>query len=275
MAQYVVDRHWFSGIKIMDFADVDSDKWAQYAQKSHFPMKWIYTREAKKLLEFDRKIAHLTDASVFVTDNETELFNQLSPENKGKSYTISNGVDLDYFSNSHRFEELADKEEPYLVFTGTMDYKPNVDAVIWMAKNVLPIVWRKYPDVRFYIVGSSPSEKVRNLEKFGRIIVTGRVPDVRPYISHAAAAVAPLRIARGIQNKVLEAMAMNKVTIVTSFALEGIEAVPGKELLLAEDEQSFANCIFDVLNKRVSEDIAVQARTCMEKKYSWQSKFVQ
>lgn len=275
MAQYIVGRHQFPEIKVMDFVDVDSDKWAQYVPKSKYPMKWVYAREATKLLEFDRNVALNTNASVFVTQNEVDLFNQLAPENQDKSYSIPNGVDLDYFNQSHHFENPTEKAGPYLVFTGVMDYKPNVDAVAWMVKDVLPIIWQKMPNVCFYIVGSSPSEEVKALAKQGRVVVTGRVPDVRPYVSHAAASVAPLRIARGIQNKVLEAMAMSKITIVTPFALEGIDVEPGRDLLLAKDEQSFANCIFDVLNDNLSEDIATQARKCVEENYSWQSKFYQ
>ncbi len=275
MAQYIIGRYQLPHIRVMDFADVDSDKWVQYVKKSSFPMKWIYAREAKKLLKFDRNVALNTDASVFVTQNEVDLFDRLAPESLGKSHSIPNGVDLDYFDHSHHFENPSKKDSPYLVFTGVMDYKPNVDAVTWLVRNVLPIVWQEIPEVCFYIVGSSPSEEVKALGKHDKVFVTGRVPDVRPYVSHAAAAVAPLRIARGIQNKVLEAMAMSKITVVTPFALEGIDAEPGKELLLAKDEQSFANCIFDILNGKQPVDMAQQARKCVEEKYSWQSKFEQ
>ncbi|PCI51328.1 MAG: sugar transferase [Alphaproteobacteria bacterium] len=275
MAQYIVGQRGIPGIKIMDFVDVDSDKWAQYAKKSRFPMSWVYAREARKLLEFDRMVARETDASVFVTRNEVDLFNRLAPENQGKSHAIPNGVDLDYFDQRHQFENPSEEDCSYLVFTGIMDYKPNMDAVTWMVNHVLPLVWQKNPDVFFYIVGSSPSDKVKALGKHDRVVVTGRVPDVRPFVSHAIAAVAPLRIARGIQNKVLEAMAMGKITIVTPFALEGIEAEPGEELLLARDEQSFASHIFHILEGTLSVDIAKQARDCVEEKYSWQSRFEQ
>lgn len=275
MAQYVIGRHQFPGLRIMDFADVDSDKWAQYAKKSRFPMKWIYAREAGKLLKFDRKVAQNTDASIFVTQNEVDLFNRLAPENKDKSHAIPNGVDLDYFDRSHHFDNPAGTDCPYLVFTGVMDYKPNVDAVTWLVKQVLPLVWQEIPDICFYIVGSSPAEAVKALGRHDRVIVTGRVPDVRPYVCHAVAAVAPLRIARGIQNKVLEAMAMSKITLVTPFALEGIDAEPGKELLLAGDKLSFANNILDIMNGKLPVDMAEQARKCVEEKYSWQSKFEQ
>jgi len=275
MAQYIVGRHHNPKIKVMDFADVDSDKWVQYAKKSRFPMSWIYGREAKKLLKFDRMVARQTDASVFVTQNEVHLFDQLAPENKGRSHSIPNGVDLDYFSDSHVFENPSGDNGPYLVFTGVMDYKPNVDAVVWMVKKVMPIVWQEKPDIHFYIVGSSPSEEVTDLGTDDRVIVTGRVPDVRPFVSHAIASVAPLRIARGIQNKVLESMAMSKITVVTSFALEGIDAVAGKDLLLAEGVELFARCILDITNKKTSEDIGQNARKCVEEKYSWESKFEQ
>lgn len=275
MAQYIIGKGGMSNIQIMDFADVDADKWAQYARKSFFPMKWIYAREAKKLLGYDRTVANYMDASVFVTQDEVDLFDQLVPENQHKSYSISNGVDLEYFNDQHHYERPFRDNNPALVFTGTMNYKPNVDAVLWFVKEILPIVWRHNPGVCFYIVGNSPSDKVKALGKDSRIVVTGRVLDVRPFISYAEAVVAPLQIARGIQNKVLEAMAMNKIIIATSSALEGIDAVPGKELLLANDAQSFANYIVDVLNKNVPMVLGKKARECVEKKYSWQSKFEQ
>jgi glycosyltransferase involved in cell wall biosynthesis len=127
------------------------------------------------------------------------------------------------------------------VFTGTMDYPPNVDAVVWFATNVLPIIRRAHPNARFFIVGSNPSEDVKCLTKLDGVTVTGRVADVRPYIFHATASVGPMRIARGIQNKVLEAMAMGKPVIVTPGALEGIDATPGREVILADDAAAFAN----------------------------------
>jgi glycosyltransferase involved in cell wall biosynthesis len=121
-----------------------------------------------------------------------------------------------------------------------MDYLPNSDAAIWFATKVLPIIRQTIPAARFFIVGGKPAAAVKNLMKLDGVVVTGRVPDVRPYIFHSTAVVAPMRIARGIQNKVLEAMAMAKPVIVTSGALEGIDASPGREVILAEDAAAFA-----------------------------------
>ncbi len=130
------------------------------------------------------------------------------------------------------------------VFTGTMDYPPNIDAVAWFVESVLPIIRKSRPDAQFHVVGSSPAPPVQKLAETAGVFVTGRVPDVRPYVAHATAGVAPMRIARGIQNKVLEAMAMAKCVVVTPDALEGIDAAAGTEVLVATDAEGFAaQCI--------------------------------
>jgi len=155
-----------------------------------------------------------------------------------------------------------------LVFTGAMDYWANVDAVTWFAQEVWPAVRRTYPAARFYIVGSRPTPAVQALAQQDGIVVTGSVPDTRPYIAHAQLAVAPLRIARGIQNKVLEAMAMAKPTLVTPQALEGIAALPGKEILLANNAVTFVQYINDVLAGRYP-DMGAAARERVLQDFSW------
>ena len=210
-------------------------------------MSWVYQREARKLFDYERRITHAFAASTFVSDAEAGLFKQMAPDCADKVFGFSNGVDTDYFSPTHNFPSPYAAEEVALVFTGAMDYWANVDAVTWFANEVWPTVQRMHPAARFYIVGSRPSATVQALSKQAGIVVTGSVPDTRPYIAHAAMAVAPLRIARGIQNKVLEAMAMAKPTLVTAQALEGIAALPGEEILLANNAVTFAQYIDDVL----------------------------
>jgi len=246
MAQYLLRYKQLR--RVIDFVDIDSDKWRQYAEKKSWPMSWIYRREARKLFDYEQRITQAFDASTFVSEAEAELFKQLAPQCADKVYGFSNGVDTEYFSPEHAFPSPYAADEIAVVFTGAMDYWANVDAVTWFANEVWPLLRRTHPVARFYIVGSSPTPAVQALAKQDGIVVTGSVPDTRPYIAHAKLAVAPLRIARGIQNKVLEAMAMGKPTLVTPQALEGISARPGQEVLLANNAVTFVKIIDEIMN---------------------------
>jgi sugar transferase (PEP-CTERM/EpsH1 system associated) len=245
MAQYLMPHTQLR--RVIDFVDIDSDKWRQYAEKKAWPMRWVYQREARKLFGYEQRVTHAFAASTFVSEAEAALFKQLAPDCADKVFGFSNGVDTDYFSPMHNFPSPYAADEAVLVFTGAMDYWANVDAVTWFADEVWPAVRRAHPAAHFYIVGSRPTPAVLALAKMDGVVVTGGVPDTRPYIAHAKLAVAPLRIARGIQNKVLEAMAMAKPTLVTAQALEGIAALPGEEILLANSAVTLAQYIDDVL----------------------------
>jgi sugar transferase (PEP-CTERM/EpsH1 system associated) len=240
MAPYVLGLKGAERVRLVDLTDVDSEKWRAYAEVAGFPMNWVYRREWRKTAELEARIARECDWCTFVSDDEAALFSRLQPGQKDKVRAVSNGVDAAYFDPAHAFEAPFETGGLNYVFTGTMDYPPNVDAVAWFAKEILPLVRRSAPAARFHVVGSSPSAEVQALAALEGVFVTGRVPDVRPYLAHATAAVAPMRIARGIQNKVLEAMAMARPTVVTRDALEGIEAIPGVEVLLAETAEAFA-----------------------------------
>ena len=266
MAQYLIRHPQLK--RVIDFVDIDSDKWRQYAEKKAWPLAWIYRRESRKLFELERRVTHAFDASTFVSDAEANLFKQLAPDCADKVFGFSNGVDTEYFSPANIFPSPYAGHETVLVFTGAMDYWANVDAVIWFAQAVWPAVRRMHPAARFYIVGSRPTTAVQALAKLDGIVVTGSVPDTRPYIAHAAMAVAPLRIARGIQNKVLEAMAMAKPTLVSGQALEGIAALPGQEVLLANDAVTFVQIIKDVLAGQYSK-MGAAARERVLQDFSW------
>jgi len=268
MAQYLVQHPQLQ--RVVDFVDIDSDKWRQYAEKKTWPMRWVYQREARKLFDYERRITHAFAASTFVSEAEVDLFKQLAPDCADKVFGFSNGVDTDYFSPTHNFPSPYAAEEAVLVFTGAMDYWANVEAVTWFANDVWPTVQRMHPAARFYIVGSRPTPAVQALGKRAGIVVTGGVPDTRPYIAHAAMAVAPLRIARGIQNKVLEAMAMAKPTLVTEQALEGIAALPGKELILANDVDTYVQQVCDVLAGHYP-SMGKSARERVLQDFSWVS----
>ena len=259
--------------RVVDFCDVDSDKWRQYAEQKSFPMNLLYRYEAKQLLRYERQVARDYDASLFVSAPEAELFRRLAPESSAKIGHFSNGVDTDYFTPDAGHANPYAAGERALVFTGAMDYWPNVDAVQWFCDEVFPLLRQRFADLNFYIVGSRPAPAVQALAQRPGVTVTGTVPDVRPYIAHAAVAVAPLRIARGIQNKVLEAMAMATPVVVSPQALEGIDAEPGSELVLAEDAAAFADAVGALLAGQDSAAAAIgqAARAKVQRRYSWAS----
>ncbi len=248
MAQFV-DPSWRLP-KILDFVDVDSDKWRQYAAAKLWVSRWIYQREARKLFAYDRQAAEAFDLCLFVSPKEAELFKALAPEAAAKVEVVENGVDTAYFDPRYEFPSPYPLEEQVLVFTGAMDYWANVDAVRWFADEVFPKVVCHCPEARFYIVGARPKAEVKALAKRKGIAVTGAVKDIRPYLAHARLAVAPLRIARGIQNKVLEALAMGKSVLATSMAMDGLEVPAGLDLCVADSPQGMAEATLKALGAR-------------------------
>ena len=268
MAPYILDLPK-AGVRIVDLADVDSEKWRAYADTAGFPMNWVYRREWRTVAALERRIARECDLATFVSDAEASLFTRQLPEFAGKIKGVSSGVDHRYFDPAWDHPTVYDTALPTFVFTGTMDYPPNVDAVVWFAETILPIVRRTIPDAQFYIVGNSPSDSVQRLAQIPGVFVTGRVADVRPYVAHATASVAPMRIARGIQNKVLEAMALGKPVIVTAGALEGIDAAPGLEVILADTAADFAAAAVRLATTADGTAIGLAARRRVVKDYDW------
>nr|WP_197986329.1 MULTISPECIES: TIGR03087 family PEP-CTERM/XrtA system glycosyltransferase [unclassified Massilia] len=268
MAQYA-DKYP-QARRVVDFCDVDSDKWRQYAEQKSWPMSWLYRHEARQLLSYERRVARNYDASLFVSAPEAALFRDLAPESSARIGFFNNGVDTDYFTPDAGYANPYPAGQRAVVFTGAMDYWPNVDAVTWFANEVLPQLRTRFTNLRFYIVGARPTQAVRDLEKLPAVTVTGTVPDVRPYIAHAQAAVAPLRIARGIQNKVLEAMAMATPVVVSPQALEGIDAEPGLDLVLADGADAFVDAVAAMLHAPQGA-MGRAARARVERQYSWPS----
>lgn len=252
---------------VVDFVDVDSDKWRQYAEQKPWPLQQIYRREARCLLDYERHVAARSAASLFVSAPEAQLFRTLAPESAARIGHYSNGVDTAYFAPGDYASPFAAGAQT-MVFTGAMDYWPNVDAVSWFARDVLPLVRARLPQAGFCIVGSRPSAAVRQLAELPGVSVTGSVPDVRPYVAHASLCVAPLRIARGIQNKVLEAMSMARTILVSPQALEGIDAEPGRELLLAASAEECAAAAVQAL-QQPDPAIGRAARALVERHYGW------
>ena len=254
---------------IADFVDVDSDKWRQYADSKSWPASWVYQREAKKLLNYETVIARQADATLFVSEQEARLFKQLVPASADKIGFVNNGVDTEFFDPDLDYVSPFPQDLQAIVFTGAMDYWANVDAVVWFAQRVFPLVRQQCPQARFFIVGSKPAKQVQHLaEADTSVIVTGRVEDVRTYIAHADVVVAPLRIARGIQNKVLEAMAMAKPVVVTAAAMEGIAANQSIRVNVADAPNEFAEQVVRYLRQSIAP--VTENRRFVQADFSWE-----
>jgi polysaccharide biosynthesis protein PslH len=218
---------------LVDLVDVDSAKWRDYAQAHRWPMSWVYRREARLLLEVERRAVAASAAAYLVTAKEVALFNQLAPEAGGRVRALGNGVDTSYFAPDAARPSPFVGDGKVVVFTGAMDYWPNVDAVTWFAQTALPVLRETWPTLCLHIVGRSPSSAVMALAG-SAVVVTGTVADVRPYLQHADVVVAPLRLARGVQNKVLEALAMARPVVAAQTCVDAIDVRADTQLLAAE-----------------------------------------
>jgi sugar transferase (PEP-CTERM/EpsH1 system associated) len=271
MAQYAEAALGGATRAVIDFCDVDSEKWREYAAKIRGPKAWIYRREADKLLAFERRMAARFDYSLFVSAAEAALFRRLAPEVAGRVGHVDNGVDCDNFSPDRRYENPFPADSRAVVFTGAMDYWPNAGAVKFYAEAVLPRVRQRAPGTRFVIVGSNPTAAVRALAALPGVEVTGRVPDVRPYLAHAALVVVPLQIARGVQNKLLEAMAMAKAVVASSKAAAGVGAIPANALLVADTAADFAAATLAVMEPGRAPAIGAAARRFVLEHFGWRA----
>jgi polysaccharide biosynthesis protein PslH len=267
MAQYAL---LLPGLPMLvDFVDVDSAKWAAYAPARAWPLSWLYRREGRLLLAFEQAVAERAQCSFFVTDQEQALFRELSPGNKARLATLGNGVDCAYFAPAAAHHSPYAAGQLPLVFSGAMDYWPNADAVIWFVSEVLPALRSHFPALHFHIVGRSPGPAVQALNGPG-VTVSGAVVDVRPYLQHAAAVVAPLRLARGVQNKILEAMAMARPVVASAACVSAIAAQEGKELLAAQHAADFVGQLKTLLADPVlAGRIGVAARAVVADAYDW------
>jgi sugar transferase (PEP-CTERM/EpsH1 system associated) len=263
-----------SPVFIMDYCDLDSQKWNQYAQRSRFPLNLIYRIENKRLFEYEKQINQVFTHSVFVSKAEVDLFKSLYPAARNLK-SISNGVDHEYFSPSAKFDSVdlgGKKNQPVLAFTGAMDYYANIDGVTWFCHEIFPLIKEEFPDTLFYIVGSNPTTKVKALEFIQGVRVTGFVEDIRPYYLYSDVCVIPLKIAAGVQNKVLEAMSMGKSVVTTSTAFKGIHGQPSDHAMVEDNPIKFANVVKSLLSdtkKRGS--LGKNARNFVREKYSWKT----
>lgn len=266
MAQYA------AGVQaplLMDLVDIDSAKWTDYAEAHRWPLSWLYRREGAELLRYERQVAARSQRVFLCTEKEADLFRVLAPESASRVVAMGNGVDCDYFAPDPTRASPFQPAETPLVFTGAMDYWPNIDAVQWFVQDMLPALRQRWPSLRFHIVGRSPAAAVRALAS-EHVLVTGTVPDVRPYLQHAAAVVAPLRLARGIQNKILEAMAMQQAVVAAQVCAEAIDAVPGEHLLCATDGPDYLQALHTVLaDAGRARCLGEHARSRVLQAYAW------
>jgi sugar transferase (PEP-CTERM/EpsH1 system associated) len=265
MAPYAF-AHTAGRTVLMDMVDVDSEKFRAYGAKAFWPLSALYRREADALLALEKKAALSFDRSFFATADELRLFLARAPECAAKTGFFSNGVDAGLYDPALGGENPYPSNAQIIAFTGAMDYEPNIDAVTWFAGAAFAEIRIRHPRAEFWIVGANPAPQVMGLARTDGIHVTGRVADMRPFLHHADCLVAPLRIARGVQNKILEGMAMDRTMVVTEAAWHGLSAAPGKELFLAQDAPQFAAQVSAVLEGRL---VAQGARQRVLADYDW------
>ena len=264
MAQYLdaVAARW----RVADFVDVDSEKWRQFGDAAHPPLAQAYRIEATRLRAVERHVALHVDRTLLISEAEAALVHAICPDATGVR-VVPNGVDTTYFHDTGR--RAAD---PVLLFTGALDYHPNIDATLFFAHEVLPRIAARVPGVRLIVVGHRPVRRLRDLatRSGGRIVVAGSVPDIRPYFADAQVYVAPLRLGRGVQNKVLEAMAMGLPVVASTLAVAGLTVEPGREALVTDAPPAMADAVVALLDDdRRRTTLATAAARLIERRYTW------
>jgi polysaccharide biosynthesis protein PslH len=251
--------------KALDFVDLVSGLWEQTAAYRSFPASWLHRLECRRLARYELEVARAFDCSIFASEAEAQAFRRRGGE--APVEVVGNGVDLEYFAPPG-----AGPSSPAVVFTGTMDYFPNVDAVLYFSRAVLPRIQAVVPDTHFWVVGRDPTGPVQALARLGQVTVTGPVPDVRGHLGCAAVAVAPFRVARGVQNKILEAMAMGIPVVATSVALEGLGVTDGDGARRADDPETFAREVLALLRDPAwRQRCSLNARRYVERDHRWES----
>lgn len=254
VAQYVA--HLQSIPKILDFGDMDSQKWLEYARYKPFPLSVGYWLEGTKLEREEKRLASQFDMCTATTRAEYETL---------RGYGVSvpadwfpNGVDASYFA-----PDGGDYARDTLSFVGRMDYYPNQECMIQFCRDTLPRIRARRPDTKLVIVGADPSPAIRKLGELPGVTVTGSVPDVRPHVLRSCAMVAPLNIARGTQNKILESMAMGVPVITSEIAAGGVDAEADAHLLVARSPDEYASAALKLMDD--AQERARLARTGRER----------
>lgn len=247
---------------VVDLVDVDSQKWLDYAAAGRGWRAWLYGIEGRRLRALERRLPEQTRAVTLVSEPEAELYRQFcSP---GRVEAVRNGVDLDYFRPR---EEV---EEPACVFVGALDYRPNVDAAGWFCEQVWPRIRQLRAEAKLWLVGRRPTAAVRRLAAVPGVEVIGQVPDVRPYVARAAVVVVPLRLARGLQNKVLEALAMSKAVVASPPALAALDIEAGVQALRASTADEWTEAVARLLKEEsLRRQLGQAGRHYVEAQHDW------
>lgn len=265
VAQYLFEPFVNPGARRwVDLIDVDSQKWHDYSRAARFPMNLVYRTEAWQLRSLEKRLARTCDRLLVVSDAERELFRSFCSTDRIQA--IGNGVDAVHFAGC----PLTPVVPRSCTFVGVMNYKPNADAALWFADNVWPILRERYPDAQFRIVGKSPTEAVMALGQRPGIHVTGSVPDVRSWLHSSSCVVVPLHIARGVQNKVLEAMAAGRPVVCSPAPLKGLQAEPGLHLLKADQVDEWVRQISRLFDDAaLQQEIGMAAAAFVQLHHSW------
>lgn len=246
----------------VDLVDVDSQKWADFAAASRGPKAILYRLESSRLRKLETRLPARVRAVSLVSRAEADVFEVFAgPET---ATVATNGVDLTYFA------PRADAEEPVCAFVGALDYLPNIDAAVWFAREVWPGILARNPGAEFQLIGRKPVREVQALATLPGVRLVGQVPDVRPHVARAAVVVVPMRISRGLQNKVLEALAMGKATVVAPPALAALKAETGRELLTATTPSEWVEAVCLLLGdpgRRAA--IGRAGRAYVERQHHW------
>ncbi len=266
MAQYVPRE--LASRTVVDLVDIDSEKWRDYACRASPLKSRLYETEWKRLRRYEYEIVSRFANTVVTTTREAALLDKLDEfTRRARLRVITNGVDRDFFQPAGK---PPNPVPPRLVFTGAMDYYANIEGVRYFSERILPLVRASEPEAEFFVVGSNPTEEVIELGRRPGIVITGFVQDVRPYLRRATACVAPLRVARGVQNKILEAMAAGKAVVATPEAVAGLRVVDGEHVMVAGTPQAFADAVLEVIrDEKLRESLGMRARNFVEVEHDW------
>jgi sugar transferase (PEP-CTERM/EpsH1 system associated) len=255
---------------VVDLVDVDSQKWFDYAAASSSPQAWMHRTAGRRLRRLEADLPSWASAVTLVSSAEADLYRRVCRVQATHVHAVPNGVDLDYFRPADT-DGAAPADRAVCVFVGALDYRPNVDGATWFCRHVLPLVRRSRPDAQVRLVGRKPAPAVRRLAELPGVELVGQVPDVRPHVASATVAVVPLQIARGLQNKVLEAMAMGKAVVASPQALAGVRAEPGVHVIAAEAPAKWAETLLRLFDDaRLRQQLGAAARSFVEHHHDWE-----
>lgn len=247
--------------------NVEAEIWRRHTEQQGLAIaRWLYGVQHKRMLDFECATLARFDKVLAVSEQDRDTFEQLYPgATQTPAFVVPTGVDTSYFSI-----DSSQPSRPRLVFTGSMDWLPNEDAMTFFCRDVLPLVRARVPDVQLAIVGREPTRGVRNLAAQNGVVVTGRVDDVRPFIRDAAVYVVPLRIGGGTRLKIFEAMAMGKAVVSTAIGAEGLPVADDRHLLIADGPQAFANAVVRLLEDTTCRSrLGRAARDLVASRFDW------